>query len=110
MTVRSVLGHAKCALAPDSVPAMAVSSYLRKAWLPSPPLVIPLVLPQLGSSSVSEGPCLFPRYLLFFRVLIFETGFLFPELSSASILYWQQEGEVERLGVVLHVCVICAAE
>lgn len=87
MTVRDVLGHANGALALDSVPAVAVSSYLRKAWLPSPSPIIPLMLLQLGSSSVSEGPCLFPKYLLIFRVLIFETAFLFRKLSSACILY-----------------------
>lgn len=85
MTVRNVLSHANDAndaLAPDSVPAVAVSSYLRKAWLPP-------LLPSfpLCFSSLSEGPCLLPKYLLFFRVLIFETAFLFPKLSSASILY-----------------------
>lgn len=48
MTVENVLGHTYGTLAPNSVPAVAVSSYLRKAWLPSP-------TPSLHSPRVSPA-------------------------------------------------------
>lgn len=59
MTVRNVQGHANSAL--DSVPAVAVSSYLRKAWLPSPLPSLPSCFPSLAVAQCQRGPACSPN-------------------------------------------------
>lgn len=98
MTVRSVLGHADSTRAPDSVPTVAVSSYLRKAWLPSPPPSFPF--PCASPAQCQGGP----KYHLFFRILIFETAFLFPKLSSASSVLTAERGSGAFGSVLTHGC------